>query len=125
MKLRYVVVYERTPNNYCAGAPDVPGCVAAADSWEEIQAMVREALELHLQDLAETGQPIPEPCMSLSDAMADYAKVASDDVDDGYSDYGDAVDPLEVTFSWVEVNVPDYAPVERSDAAPSRVADGS
>ena len=55
--------------------------------------MVREALELHLKDLAETGQPIPEPRMSMTDAMADYAKVVSDDVDYGYSDYGDAVEP--------------------------------
>lgn len=121
--LQYAVVYERMPNNYGAGAPDVPGCVAAADSWEEIQTMVREALEFHLQDLAETGQLIPEPSMSLTDAMADYAKVASDDVDDGYNDYGDGAKPLEVTFGWVEVNVPDYAATESSTATPSRVAD--
>ena len=123
MKLRYVVEYTKTPSNYSAGAPDVPGCAAAADTWEEIQPLVREALELHLKDLAETGQPIPEPRMSMTDAMADYAKVVSDDVDYGYSDYGDAVEPLEVTFGWVAVNVPDYAAAENSASTPSRVAD--
>ena len=123
MKRSYVVVFERTPNNYSAGAPDVPGCVAAAGTFKKTQKLIAEALELHLQDLAETGQPIPEPRMSMTDAMADYAKVVSDDVDYGYSDYGDAVEPLEVTFGWVEVNVPDYAAAENSTSTPSRVAD--
>ena len=126
MKLRsYVVVFERTSNNYSAGAPDVPGCAAAAGTFKKTQKLspCREALEFHLQDLADTGQPIPEPRMSMTDAMADYAKVVSDDVDYGYSDYGDAVEPLEVTFGWVEVNVPDYAAAENSASTPSRVAD--
>ena len=123
MKRSYVVVFERTSNNYSAGAPDVLGCVAAAGTFKKTQKLIAEALELHLQDLADTGQPIPEPRMSITDAMADYAKVVSDDVDYGYSDYGDAVEPLEVTFGWVEVNVPDYAAAENSASAPSRVAD--
>ena len=28
MKLKYVVVYEQTPNNFCAYAPDLPGCIS-------------------------------------------------------------------------------------------------
>ena len=123
MKRQFVVVYERTPNNYAAGAPDVPGCVSTARTWQKMQKMIVEALEFHFEDLAETGQPIPAPRMSITDAMEDYVKAASDEEDYGYGDNGDSVEPLEVTFGWVEVNVPDYAPVERSDAAPSRIAD--
>ena len=37
MRLEYAVVYEQTPNNYCAYAPDVPGCASTADTWERIQ----------------------------------------------------------------------------------------
>ena len=37
MKLRYAVVFEQTPNNYCAYAPDVPGCVSTGTTWKEIQ----------------------------------------------------------------------------------------
>ena len=122
MKQQYVVVYERTPNNYCAGAPDVPGCVAAARTWKKMQKMIVEALEFHLEDLADTGQPIPEPRMSIVDAMADYIAEESSEEDYGYGDYGDAVESLEVTFGWVEVNVPDYTPVGDSAAA-SRIAD--
>ncbi len=122
MKSRFVVVYERTPNNYSAGSPDVLGCVAAAKTWKKTQKLIAEALELHLQDLWETGQPVPVSRMSLADAMDDYVNVLTDNVDDGYSDYGDGVDVVEVTFGWVEVNVPDYA-VAENPATTSRVAD--
>ena len=30
MKLTYAVVFEQTPNNYGAYAPDVPGCISTA-----------------------------------------------------------------------------------------------
>ena len=122
MKSRFVVVNERTPNNYSAGSPDVLGCVAAAKTWKKTQKLIAEALELHLQDLWETGQPVPVSRMSLADAMDDYVNVLTDNVDDGYSDYGDVVDVVEVTFGWVEVNVPDYA-VAENPATTSRVAD--
>ena len=76
-----------------------------------------------MESCIEKGDPIPEPRMSMTDAMDDYAKVLSDDVDDAYKDYGEDVDVVEVTFGWVEVNVPDYAAAENSASAPSRVAD--
>ena len=119
MMLQYAVVYEKTPNNYGAYAPDVPGCGGVADTWEEMQDVICEAIQLHLELIREGGDPIPEPRMSLADAMADYAKMLSDDVDDGGID-----EPLEVTFGWVEVAVPDYAPVG-DPAAASRIADGN
>ena len=37
MKLKYVVIYERTPNNYSAYSPDLPGCISTGKTWEEIQ----------------------------------------------------------------------------------------
>ena len=38
MKAKYVVVYEQTPNNYCAYLPDFPGCVSTGKTWQEIQS---------------------------------------------------------------------------------------
>ena len=122
--LKYVVVYERTPNNYGAYAPDVPGCAATALTWLKAKRLFAEALEVYLESCVEKGDPIPEPRMSITDAMADYVDVLSDGVDDGYSDYGDDVDVVEVTFGWVEVNVPDYA-TAGNPAATSRVAEES
>lgn len=44
MKLKYVVVYEQTPNNYCAYLPDLPGCISTGKTWKDIQEMIREAV---------------------------------------------------------------------------------
>ena len=52
MKQSYVVVFERTPNNYAAYAPDLPGCGATHKTWDGIQAMIKEAIEFHIEGLA-------------------------------------------------------------------------
>lgn len=57
----YVVIYEWTGRNYSAYAPDLPGCVAAADSIEETEKLMKEAVELYLEALQEAGRPLPEP----------------------------------------------------------------
>ena len=41
---RYAVVFEQTPNNYCAYPPDLPGCVSTGETWEEMQETVREPI---------------------------------------------------------------------------------
>ena len=41
--------------------PDVPGCVAAADTREETKALITEAIEFHLEGICEDNEPIPEP----------------------------------------------------------------
>ena len=59
MKLTYAVVFEQTPNNYCAYVPDVPGCVSTGGTWDEMQAMIREALAFHIEGLLEGASPSP------------------------------------------------------------------
>ena len=39
MRVKYVVIYERAPNNYCAYAPDLPGCVATGATLAETEAI--------------------------------------------------------------------------------------
>ena len=63
MKLKYAVVFEQTPNNYAAYAPDVPGCISTGKTWDEMQEMIREALTFHIEFLIEEGDPVPEPKM--------------------------------------------------------------
>ena len=75
MKRTYAVVFERAPNNYAAYAPDVPGCVATADGWNEIQATIREAIEVYLEAATEYGEPILDPRMSVAEAMAHHSGV--------------------------------------------------
>ena len=111
MKLQYAVVFEQTPNNYAAYAPDVPGCISAADTWEEIQEMMREAIALYLEATLEDGDPIPEPHMSLEDAMAHHCQVLADYREEATSDDSDWPPSLSVTFAPIEVEVPSPQPV--------------
>ena len=58
---RYLVVFERTENNWSAYVPDLPGCVAAGSTREETGRLIREAIEFHLEGMTQEGLPIPEP----------------------------------------------------------------
>jgi predicted RNase H-like HicB family nuclease len=60
--LRYLVVFEHSEGTgYSAWVPDLPGCIAAAETWEECELLIREAIALHLAGMREDGDPIPEP----------------------------------------------------------------
>ena len=62
--MRYLVVVEEGPNSFGAYVPDLPGCIAAGESKEEVLTLIREAIEFHVESLKETGQPIPPPSSS-------------------------------------------------------------
>jgi predicted RNase H-like HicB family nuclease len=59
--MRYLVVVEEGPTSFGAYVPDLPGCIAAGESKEEVLSLIREAIELHLEGLKEQGQPVPVP----------------------------------------------------------------
>ena len=61
MSRRYAIVIEKGPESFRAHVPDLPGCVAAADTREEVVQLIREAIDYHLEGLREMGEPIPEP----------------------------------------------------------------
>ena len=68
MTKRYLVVYAKCKgSNFSGHAPDVPGCVSAADTLEEMNTMMREALEFHLEGILEDGDTIPEPATMTVD----------------------------------------------------------
>ncbi len=58
---RYTVILEQGETSWSAYVPDLPGCVAAAETREEAVTLIREAIEFHLEGMAESGDPIPEP----------------------------------------------------------------
>ena len=58
---RYAIVIEDAGTNLAAYVPDLPGCVATGDSKEEVKRLIREAIALHLEGMAEDGLPVPEP----------------------------------------------------------------
>lgn len=59
--MKYAVVIEKAPNNYSAYVPDLPGCIAAAETLPEVETLIQEAIGYHLEMMREYGDPIPEP----------------------------------------------------------------
>ena len=63
--MRYMVIVEQGgPNSFGAYVPDLPGCVAAGSTREEVLALIREAIEFHIESLLEDGEPVPAPSSS-------------------------------------------------------------
>ncbi|MBC7828945.1 MAG: type II toxin-antitoxin system HicB family antitoxin [Chitinophagaceae bacterium] len=50
---KYLVLIEKAESNYSSFSPDVPGCRAYGKSVEETLANMKEALELHIEELDE------------------------------------------------------------------------
>jgi predicted RNase H-like HicB family nuclease len=58
----YLIVIERAQDGgYGAWAPDLPGCVALADTVEACEQEMREAIAFHVEGLREQGEPVPQP----------------------------------------------------------------
>jgi predicted RNase H-like HicB family nuclease len=62
---RYAIVIEDAGTNLAAYVPDLPGCVATGESKREVKRLIGESIALHLEGMAEDGEPIPEPSSSV------------------------------------------------------------
>ena len=60
----YVVIYEQGPTSWGAWVPDLPGCVATGDTRAEVEQLIREAIDAHIESLREHGEPVPEPFLT-------------------------------------------------------------
>lgn len=70
--MHYAVVIEPSPTGFGAYVPDLPGCVAVAESEAEVRELIREAVELHIDSLREDGVEIPSP-----ETRVEYIEVRS------------------------------------------------
>lgn len=59
--MRYAIVIEKGENSYGAYVPDLPGCVAVAETLAEVKKLIVEAIAFHIEGLREEGLPIPKP----------------------------------------------------------------
>lgn len=57
----YVIIIEKAGNNYAAMVPDLPGCIGAADTIEELEELMREAVEFHIEGMRLHGEEVPPP----------------------------------------------------------------
>ena len=70
--MRYAIVIEQAGDNYSAYVPDLPGCVATGVTVEDVERLIREAIEFHLEGMREDGKAIPLPS-----SRVDYVEVAA------------------------------------------------
>ena len=53
--MRYAIVIEQAGGNYSAYVPDLPGCVATGATKAEVEALIHDAIALHLAGMREDG----------------------------------------------------------------------
>jgi predicted RNase H-like HicB family nuclease len=67
--MRYAIVIEKAEGNYSAYVPDLPGCVATAETVAAVEAEIRDAVRFHIDRLKQDGLPLPKPT-----SIADYVE---------------------------------------------------
>jgi len=70
--MKYLVILEQGPTSWGAHVPDLPGCMAAGESRDEVLALIRDAVALHLEALQDEGAapPIPHTSAELVEIPA-------------------------------------------------------
>lgn len=59
--IEYTVIYEWGKRNWSAYVPDLPGCIATGKTRQQVENLIREAIEFHIEGLTARGQPVPAP----------------------------------------------------------------
>jgi len=63
--MKYMVIIEKGSKSWGAFVPDLPGCVAAGESRDEVMRLIKEAMEFHLEGLKAAGASIPQPSSEI------------------------------------------------------------
>ncbi|RLQ23249.1 type II toxin-antitoxin system HicB family antitoxin [Seongchinamella sediminis] len=94
-----VVVHHDEGSAYGVSVPDLPGCFSAGDSFDEVLDSVIEAIEFHLEGMAEEGMEIPsaEPIEAHLD-NPDYAGGTWGFVDIDLNPYLGKTEKINVTL---------------------------
>jgi predicted RNase H-like HicB family nuclease len=77
MTVKYTVVIEKGEKSYGASVPDLPGCIAAAKSRAEVERLIREAIELHIEGLLRDGEAVPQATTECCQVEVNLEEVAA------------------------------------------------
>lgn len=58
--MRYTIIIEKGTHSYGAYVPDLPGCVAVAETEIEVRELIKEAIEFHLESFKISNKRIPK-----------------------------------------------------------------
>ncbi len=59
--MKYTIVLEEGESSFGAFVPDLPGCIAAGETKEEVLTAIQEAIQFHIEGLKEAGKPFTAP----------------------------------------------------------------
>jgi predicted RNase H-like HicB family nuclease len=59
--MKYLVVLEESTTGFSAYSPDLPGCVAAGATREEVEDEMARAIAFHIDGLRAEGLEAPKP----------------------------------------------------------------
>jgi predicted RNase H-like HicB family nuclease len=59
-RFRFSIVIEKDDDGYTALCPELQGCYAQGETYEEVLDNIRDALRLHIDDRLEAGEKIPQ-----------------------------------------------------------------
>jgi predicted RNase H-like HicB family nuclease len=71
--MTYTVIFEKGPTSWGAYVPDLPGVISVGDSRDEVQQLIHEAIEFHLEGMREQGLSIPQPSSFAGAVEIDHA----------------------------------------------------
>lgn len=57
--MRQVILIPDETGGYVVEVPSLPGCYSQGETEEEALANIREAIELHLEDMIASGEEVP------------------------------------------------------------------
>ena len=58
---RFSVIIEKDKYGYYAFCPEIQGCYAQGDTYEEVLENIKDAIRLHVEDRLNDGEEIPQP----------------------------------------------------------------
>ncbi len=75
--MKYTVLIEQGETSYGAYVPDLPGCVAVGKTVAEVERLIREAIELHLEAMVRDGEPVAEPTTQYRQVEVDLNRITA------------------------------------------------
>jgi len=60
-KYEIIIYWDKLDNLYIADTPELPGCSAHGNTYNEALSNIQEAIHLWIDTASEFGDPVPEP----------------------------------------------------------------
>ena len=60
-KYEIIIFWSDEDQAFIADVPELPGCMAHGDTYDDALASAKEAIDLWIETAKEFGDPVPEP----------------------------------------------------------------